>query len=162
MFTAAARSGGCTHVSDFQCWGTQQCVIKRNIIIFLSAFWYCCSIWRNLQHAQWRALVFSKGPQSTALLLYLLCMKTPSVARVSIVKVSWQTSMESCCSLLLFALQHWSHFLLIKGHLAGLRVTITVVIFMGVMCRPSKFVPWRSHFVCHVALSVALTVKTAL
>jgi len=49
---------------------------------------------------QWRALVFSEEPQSASLLLYLLCMKNPSAARVSIVKVSWQTSMESCCSTL--------------------------------------------------------------
>lgn len=44
--------------------------------------------------------MFSKDPQSAGLLLYLLCMKNPSAARVSIVEVSWQTSVESCYSTL--------------------------------------------------------------
>lgn len=32
---------------------------------------------------------------------------------------------------------------------------------MGVIRRPSKSVLWQSHFVCHLALNVALTVKIA-
>lgn len=33
---------------------------------------------------------------------------------------------------------------------------------MRVICRPSKFILWQSHFVCHLALNVASTVKIAL
>lgn len=98
MFTATPWSCRCSHVSDIRSWGTQRSVIKRKIINPRSCFSYCCGIWRNLQHTQRRALVFRKEPQSAPLWLYLLCMKTPRAARVSIVKLSWQSSKESCCS----------------------------------------------------------------
>lgn len=78
--------------------GCSACCHKEKIINCLFSYWH--SVWRKLQHTQRRALVFSKEPQSDPLLLYLLCMKNPSAARVSIVRIPGRAAwnhVAACC-----------------------------------------------------------------